>query len=268
MRKKYLGLFLLLMIGSLSLTGCSKKPYILDDKPTMAENTIDDLGKDEEPQESSNTFAEARVVRVVDGDTIVATVDGVDEKIRFVLVNTPETKHPKKGVEYYGKEASDFTKVNLEDKTIYLEKDVSDRDRYGRMLRYIWLKRPATNNPTDEEIEQYMFNAILLKKGFANLSTFPPDIKYVDLFVKLERDARKNNLGLWGDDGEPVGDKSSSKEETVSRGNPEDPIRANVKSKIYHVPGGKNYDKVSKANIIYFKTEEDAIAAGYRKAKN
>lgn len=268
MRRKYLGLLLLLMIGSFSLTGCNKKSYIVDDKPTVSENNIDDLGKGENSPSSSNTFAEARVVRVVDGDTIVANVDGVDEKIRFVLVNTPESVHPKKGVEYYGKEASDFTKVNLEDKTIYLEKDVSDRDRYGRLLRYIWLKRPATNEPTDEEIEQYMFNAILLKKGFANLSTFPPDVKYVDLFAKLEREARENNLGLWGDDGEPVNGKSSDKEETVSRGNPEDPIRGNVKSKIYHLPGGKSYDKVSKANIIYFKTEEDAIAAGYRKAKN
>ncbi len=268
MRKRYLLMLLLLIVGSFSLTGCNNKPYIVDDKPTIAENNIDNLGKDEEPPSSSNTFAEARVVRVVDGDTVVANVDGVEEKIRFVLVNTPESVHPKKGVEYYGKEASDFTKMNLEDKTIYLEKDVSDRDRYGRMLRYIWLKRPATNEPTDEEIEQYMFNAILLKKGFANLSTFPPDVKYVDLFARLEREARENNLGLWGDDGEPVDGKGSDKEETVTRGNPEDPIRGNVKSKIYHLPGGKSYDKVSKANIIYFKTEEDAIAAGYRKAKN
>lgn len=142
----------------------------------------------------SNNFEKATVVRVVDGDTIVINRGNGKEKVRLILVNTPETKHPRKGVEYYGKEASNFTKSQLKGRTVYLEKDVSERDRYKRLLRYVWLDIPANQN----ELGTKCFNAILLREGYAHLSTFPPDVKYVHEFRKFEAEARNKGAGLWG----------------------------------------------------------------------
>ncbi|WP_409275172.1 thermonuclease family protein [Neobacillus sp. SCS-31] len=141
------------------------------------------------------------VGRVVDGDTI-HTTDG--RKIRFVGVNTPEstTRH-----EPYGKEASDYTKSRLNGKQIWIQKDVSDTDRYGRLLRIIWLAVP-TNDMDEKEIRAKMFNAELVLNGYAEPSTYPPDVKYSNYFVKFAREARQNNKGLWtyGPNGTTKGD--------------------------------------------------------------
>lgn len=121
--------------------------------------------------------------------------DGTEEKVRLIGVNTPETKHPTKGVEYYGKEASNYTKSKLLNKTVYLEKDVSEKDKYDRLLRYLWLEEPTEIN--EKEIREKMFNAKLLLEGYAQVSTFPPDVKYQDIFLELQKEARESNNGLW-----------------------------------------------------------------------
>lgn len=265
---------------------------------------INDKGQTPAPVvKSTNTFEEAKVLRVVDGDTIEIDRGKGKEKVRFVLVNTPETVHPKKGAEFYGKEASNFTKSQLTDKTVYLQKDTSDTDRYGRLLRYIWIERPSSDNPSNEEIKSKCFNAILLAGGYANVSTFPPDVKYVDLFRKIERQARDGNVGLWNqsfeinngnkvpfeiDNGNEVSNKNSNKvvnkkkNKTVQtsgqtiNANPKDKaykyangmIIANKNSGIYHVPSGRDYKKVSVKNAILFNTEQEAQSAGFRIAKN
>lgn len=187
----------------------------------------------------------------------------------MILVDTPETVHPNKPVEYYGKEASNYTKKMLSGHTVYLQKDVSDTDRYGRLLRYVWLARPATNEPGPDEIGEYCFNAILLEFGYAQLSTFPPDLKYVDDFEGRAEIARREGRGLYGDSGEKV-DAPVNKEEraTSSTSKGEGKIKGNKNSKIYHVPGGASYSKVSEKNAVYFKTEQEAREAGYRRAKN
>jgi micrococcal nuclease len=134
------------------------------------------------------------VARVVDGDTIHVTMpDGTDETIRFIGVNTPEstTRH-----EPFGKEASDYAKRRLpEGLTVWLEVDVDLRDKYGRMLAYVWLERPTSI--TADEIRAKMFNAQLLIEGYAQLMTIPPDVRYVDDFTPLQAEARKANKGLW-----------------------------------------------------------------------
>ncbi len=134
------------------------------------------------------------VSRVVDGDTIVVTINGTEEKIRFIGVNTPESvgRYSKKP-QLYGKEASAYTKAQLDGKTVYLQKDVSDRDKYGRLLRYVWLEEPDKSN-----LEEQMFNAILIKEGYGRVMTYPPDVKYSKTFVGIEERARENNRGLWG----------------------------------------------------------------------
>jgi len=126
------------------------------------------------------------VTKVVDGDTFWVD-DGSEKglKIRLIGVDTPETRHPKKGVEYYGKEASDYAKSELTDKKVMLKYDVERYDRYGRTLAYVYLQ------------DGTFFNADLVKKGFAHAMTVPPNVKYSEMFVKLEREARENNVGLW-----------------------------------------------------------------------
>ena len=152
-----------------------------------------------------NTVYKAKVERVVDGDTMIVSFifdDGskyLKERVRFLGVNTPETVHPNKPVEYYGKEASNFTKSELTDKTLWLQTDVEVKDRYGRMLAYVWLKETSKKDLDDEEaIRENMFNAKLLLDGYAQLMTVQPNSRYSNLFVHFQREARQENKGLWG----------------------------------------------------------------------
>lgn len=124
-----------------------------------------------------------QVERVVDGDTIVVAEK---RKVRLILINAPESVHPdKKRNSEYGKRASAYLKDLLEGKTVYLERDVSDTDRYGRLLRYVYLP------------DGTLINEKIVMDGYANLSTYPPDVKYVHIIQAAEQFARENNLGLW-----------------------------------------------------------------------
>ncbi|MGN7176922.1 thermonuclease family protein [Paenibacillus sp. FSL R5-0490] len=145
------------------------------------------------------------VGRVVDGDTI-ETSDG--RKVRLIGVNTPESTTR---VEEYGKEASQFTTSELTGKKVWVQKDVSDTDRYGRLLRIIWLDIPA-DDMDEDEIREKMFNAHLVLNGYAEPSTYNPDVKYSEYFREFGREAREANKGLWalGDEGTTKGDLDSA----------------------------------------------------------
>ncbi|MBQ7593832.1 MAG: thermonuclease family protein [Synergistaceae bacterium] len=152
-----------------------------------------------------NTVYKAKIERVVDGDTAIVSFlfdDGKKyqkERVRFLGVDTPETVHPNKPVQYYGKEASDFTKSQLTDKIVWLQTDVGAYDRYNRMLAYVWLKEPSEKDLDDEKaIRANMFNAKLLLEGYAQLMTVQPNSRYSNLFVHFQREAREQNKGLWG----------------------------------------------------------------------
>lgn len=127
-------------------------------------------------------WEQAVVARVVDGDTIVLA-DG--RKVRYIGIDTPETKHPSKPVGCFGQEATDFNKELVDGKTVRLEKDVSETDRYGRLLRYVY---------TDE----IMVNEKLVRDGFARASTYPPDVKHQTLLQEAQTQARTEKRGLWG----------------------------------------------------------------------
>ncbi|HPL06626.1 MAG TPA: thermonuclease family protein [Bacteroidales bacterium] len=126
------------------------------------------------------------VTKVVDGDTFWVD-DGSEKgkKVRLIGVDTPETLHPQKAPEPYGREASEFTKSLLEGKKVRLEFDVDSLDRYGRLLAYVYLENGL------------FVNAELVRKGYAQVATFPPNVKYADYFLKLQRKARNRKLGLW-----------------------------------------------------------------------
>lgn len=123
-----------------------------------------------------------KVSYVVDGDTI--TIEG-NKKIRYIGIDTPEIKDPNKTVECFGKEASSQNKTLVLGKEIKLEKDVSEVDRYGRLLRYVW-------------VNDIFVNDYLVRQGYAHVATFPPDVKYSHQFLEAEKEARENKRGLWG----------------------------------------------------------------------
>lgn len=137
-------------------------------------------------------YIQAKVIKVIDGDTIQVNLNKRIEKVRFIGVNCPESTTR---LEPYGKEASNFTRKNLLNKTVYLELDIQTYDKYNRLLAYVWLATP--NKITEQEIRKKMFNAILLLEGFAQIMTVPPNVKYVDYFVKFQREAREKQKGLW-----------------------------------------------------------------------
>jgi micrococcal nuclease len=131
----------------------------------------------------------ATVVRVVDGDTFVVKAKGREEKVRLILVDTPESKAPNRPKGYMGEEAKEYTTKRLEGKDIWLEKDVQPNDRYGRWLRYAYL------DVKDGKGE--FFNGTLVRSGLARLATFPPNVKYVDQIREWQKEARDAGRGVW-----------------------------------------------------------------------
>lgn len=129
---------------------------------------------------------EASVTRVVDGDTIEVEIEGESYKVRYIGIDTPELHHPTKPVEYYAQEAYEKNRELVEGKTVFLEKDVSETDQYERLLRYVY-------------VEDTFVNAYLVQQGYALVSTYPPDVKYQERFLELQREAREAGRGLWGE---------------------------------------------------------------------
>lgn len=130
------------------------------------------------------------VVKVVDGDTIDVMIDGQKKSVRMIGINTPETVDPRRPVQCFGVEASNETKRLLTGKKVLLTKDVSETDKYDRILRLVYL-------PLDDG-QMLFVNDYLVRQGFANNYTYPPDIKFDEQFKLAEQEARENKRGLWG----------------------------------------------------------------------
>lgn len=129
----------------------------------------------------------AYVAKVVDGDTIEL---GNGKVVRFIGIDTPETVDPRRPVGCFGKEASNETKKLLSGKEIILQKDVSETDKYKRLLRYIFL--------TLENGQTLFVNDYLVREGFAKVLTYPPDVKFNEQLRIAERLAKEGKKGLWG----------------------------------------------------------------------
>lgn len=205
-----------------------------------------------------------RVIRVVDGDTI--EIEG-GERVRYIGIDTPETVDPRKTVQCFGVEASAKNKSLVEGKSVRLEGDVTDRDKYGRLLRYVWL-------------DERLINLELVSEGYAHSYPYPPDVKYQDKISAAERAAREAGRGLWGECGSNSNDPDNSLKESAdtsasSESRPDScDIKGNISAageKIYHLPGCGSYAKTSIDPLHgekWFCSESEALAAGWRKAKN
>jgi micrococcal nuclease len=135
--------------------------------------------------EAGPASATAVVVRVVDGDTIEARIDGEVEDVRLIGVDTPETVKPGEPVQCFGPRASHFTKQRLEGEQVRLVFGVERRDVYGRVLAYAYLG-------------DRFFNPILLRRGLARTLTIPPNDRFAARFEQLELTAARAGQGLWG----------------------------------------------------------------------
>ena len=156
------------------------------------------LVEQQEGREARGThygFIVGTVTRVVDGDTAVITVDGQERRVRLLGVDTPETVHPNKPVQFYGKEASNFTKQNLTGQRVWLEYDKNPQDRYSRHLAYVWTAKPSTINT--DTMRRDMFNARLLLGGYGKVLIIKPNTRYAKEFAEFESEARSSRRGVW-----------------------------------------------------------------------
>lgn len=175
----YIVLVVVLLCVGIGIVVTSKEEFRISLPPVLSPP---------QPPRELTTDEIATVSGVIDGDTITL----LDKrKVRYIGIDTPETRHPIKGVECFGKEASAKNKSLVQGKTIRMRRDVSDVDKYGRLLRYVWID--AT-----ESARMIFVNEYLVREGFASASTFPPDVAYATLFKKSADDARTNKKGLWG----------------------------------------------------------------------
>lgn len=122
---------------------------------------------------------------IIDGDTIMVEIGGQEYRLRYIGIDAPETVKENTPVEWMGPEASAANKALVKGKTVYLEKDISETDRYGRLLRYVFLA------------DGTFVNGELVRQGYAQAITYPPDVKYQDHLRALQREARNAGRGLW-----------------------------------------------------------------------
>lgn len=156
-----------------------------------------DISKDFSANNDENFYQMAKVTKVIDGDTIKVDIDGKVYKVRFIGINCPEIGENE---EFFGKEAKEFTKEKLYGREIFLQKDVSETDKYGRLLRYVWLEKPKDlNNPSKDEIRDSSINGILVREGYAKANYYPPDTSYTKFLKEIEKQAKKENLSMWNE---------------------------------------------------------------------
>ena len=195
-----------------------------------------------------------KVTRVIDGDTI--EIEG-GQKVRYIGIDTPETVDPRKPVQCFGIEASNINKELVEGKNVRLAKDISEIDKYGRLLRYVY-------------VDNTFVNDLLVREGYAHSSSYPPDIKYQNQLTQAEQEAQQNSRGLWS----ACNSTYRTPPQTVQL--PPDQncvIKGNISSsgeKIYHMPGQYYYNKTQideSKGEKWFCAEEDAKYAGWRKSK-
>ncbi len=145
-----------------------------------------------EEKQNSLSLEEAYVTKVVDGDTIWVQITGKDYKVRMIGMNSPEYT---KEIEPYGKEATEFTTNMLLNKTIYLQKDVSETDDYDRLLRYVWIDK--VDNITPDTVSKSLFNYIIVEEGLAKSKYYSPDISLQEYLDNAQNNAQSNKKGIW-----------------------------------------------------------------------
>ncbi|WP_240338519.1 thermonuclease family protein [Peribacillus alkalitolerans] len=267
LQKQYLFfIFLTLSFVMFFLGGCTYTPDKISEDQSNRSQKVQIIRGLYAKEPAGKTLS-AKIVKVIDGDTIqVELTNGNIESIRLLLIDTPETVHPSKPQQPFGKEASTYMKNTLPPgSTVIIEMGISERDKYGRLLAYVYN-------------EDEMINAVLLQKGLARVAyIYPPNTKYIDELYEIQSAAQKKSLGIWSienyvtesgyNSSNNVPFKNAGKGTSTKCSKPE--IKGNISSKgekIYHTPSGQYY-KITKPEQ-WFCTENEAIEAGFRKSKS
>ncbi|MER2008392.1 MAG: thermonuclease family protein [Psychrobacillus sp.] len=247
------------------LGACSSiDQLVMEDKNPITEQEKAEKAPQKEFSEATSStthdvskLEEFPLVSVIDGDTIKIKYNGANENVRFLLIDTPETNHPKLGEQPFGQDAKDFTKQLLKGQdTVFLEFDVSYRDKYNRLLAYIYT---SDGKSLQEE---------LLKQGLARVAyIYAPNTKHVDWFEAIQEKAQQQAIGIWSVENYVTsnGYDKDAIEEKKPHGVTDCTIKGNINSKgekIYHVPGQQYYEMTVAEEM--FCSKEEAEAAGFR----
>ncbi|MFN3421026.1 MAG: thermonuclease family protein, partial [Armatimonadota bacterium] len=170
-----------------------------------------------------------KVVKVIDGDTVVLS-DG--RTVRYIGIDTPERGEP------FYEAAKNFSRKLVQGKAVELEFDIERYDRYGRILAYVFV--------TEETGRRIFVNAEMVRNGFARIYTKPPNVKYADLFVRLQEEARENQRGLWS-----VYKPARS------------PVIGNKRTMVFHRTNCLSVRQISPQNRVRFPNAETALKRGF-----
>lgn len=208
----------------------------------------------------NNSQQPVEVLSVIDGDTIKVLYDGNETTVRYLLIDTPETNHPRLGEQPFGKEATIANRRLIQSGDVTIEFDVGERfDDYGRLLAYLYVD--------GRSVQQQ-----LLETGHARVAyVFPPNTRYLDNFKNAEQQAREQEIGIWqfenyaterGFDSEAV---THNQERTNAPAPKECKIKGNINStgaKIYHLPGSSSYEQTKPEE--WFCSEQEARDNGFK----
>lgn len=256
---KFLLKFLLIF---LLLTGCNS--VLNSNKEIIANSDISKKSQLQDIQSEKTPIFKAKVVKVIDGDTIDIEYQKKKERVRFILVDTPETKKKGTPVQPFGMESFKFTsKLLLEGSEVEIELDVQERDTYKRLLGYVYINGISVQ----EE---------LLKNGLARVAVFPPNVKHIDKYREIQKNAQEKAIGIWSIENYVTDTKfdhnvinnqntKEMNEEVVNKNICT--IKGNINSKgekIYHLPSGQFYNQTIAEQL--FCSEEEARKSGFRKS--
>lgn len=167
-----LGIGLGVIVSSVFVNG-KEKEQVLSSRTEFNSDT--DSASAGEISETGRTSNDVKVVRVIDGDTIILASG---EIVRYIGINSPESN------DCYSQESTNANTQLVLGKVVSLEKDVSNLDKYNRLLRFVW-------------VDDKFVNEQLVREGFAKAYKYPPDVTFADQFVQAEQEARENDRGLW-----------------------------------------------------------------------
>ncbi len=183
---------------------------------------------------------EAVVTKVIDGDTIEVSIKGVKYKLRYIGVDAPEPDSIDTNTRNIAMKATDKNSEMVKNKVVEIEKDISETDRYGRLLRYVYAGG-------------LMVNAKMVECGYAQAVSYHPDVRYQSLFSSLQAEAKASKMGMWGSSGYYSAPKPTEKGIYVG----------SKKSNKYHFPSCVWAQQIAADNEIWFSSVEEAKSGGY-----
>jgi len=191
------------------------------------------------PEKTTPAPVEGTVTDIVDNNIIKVNIIGTTHTVRYIGIYTLVPYRHSKPLEYYFEECKKKNNELIKDRAIRLEKDISEADKSGRLLRYVW-------------VGDMMVNAELVRQGYAMVLGSPPDIKYYDILIKLQQEAQNEGRGLWPEEKEQLGS-------TPTPGT----FIGNMVSRIYHYASCPLLTNIREQDKIVFFSTNSALAHGY-----